>query len=588
MFTGDNATTSAADTIVGGLGSDTLRLFGNSPAPNYSGIETVFLSGNTAGFDVSSKADVTKLQLSDPTTGQTYTVTSNQSVEIDTVATGETVTIAGNTPTSLALTLNDFVSSTTAADATLALSGTKLTSLSIATATKVSNVTLTNAGAVLNSITITGDKAIELGHALTSITTIDASKATGAVDIDTVGASNLTFTGGTGADRVNLVATLTASDKIDGGEGSDTLAISDADTLTLAAAANVKGFELLEATTSDATAFDVDTIIANNKLTGVVISASGAGQNSVTNINSGATGNIRFNGDTPTAITLLAKEHLSGGTSDAATIVLDQGLFDNADGVDIATSLTFTLVDRLTVNVTSDDSTAARAIVNSIADLTATDLDTLTITGNAAVSITAAATTAALSEVDASASTGAITFVTTAAAIPALIYRGNDKIDTVTIDNAASNAVTVFTNGGNDVLVLGVTGAAHTFKFNATDFTTGDVKAGGAITVNTGAAFQAGDTVTLDFNSTFEGLLKVSNVTAAATGANFTLVGAAFGATTNIRAVDGGNNTLFQIDLNGDGAYTASSDFQVEILGLANNTLNYIAATDVFTFTATA
>jgi len=563
-------------------------LFGNAVAPNFSGIETVFLSGNTAGFDVSGKADVTSLQLSDPTTGNTYTVTTGQAVSIDTVATGETVTIAGNTPTSLAVTLNDFVSSSTAADATLALSGTALRTLAITTATKASNVTLTNAGANITSITIDGNQRLELGHALTTITTIDASKATGAVDIDTVGASNLTFTGGSGADRINLVATLTASDKIDGGTGTDVLAIGDADTLTVLTAANVKGFEVLEATTSDATDFNVDAIIANNTLTGITISASGAGQNQVTNINTGALGNIRINGDTPTALAFTAKDHLSGGTSDAATIVLDQGLFDNADGVDVATTLTFTLVDRLTVNVTADDNTAARAVVNSIAGLTATDLDTLIITGNAAVSITAAATTAALSEVDASASTGAVTFVTTAAAIPALIYRGNDKVDTITIDNAASNATTVFTNGGNDVLVLGVTGAAHTLKFTATDFTSGDVKAGGSITINTGAAFQAGDTVTLDFGATFEGLLKVGGVTAAATAANFTLVGGTLGATTNVIAVDGGNNTLFQIDLNGDGAYTAGADFQIEILGLANNTLNYIAATDVFTFTAAA
>jgi len=536
-------------------------------------------------MDVSPNASVTKLELVDPTTAQTYTVTSGQAVGIATVAAGETVTIAGNVPTSLALTLNDFAG--TGADATLALTGTLLTSASIATTGAKSQVTLTNAGGALSTITVTGDKALELGHALTTVTTIDASANSGGVDIDTVGASALKFTGGSGNDRINMVATLTAADTITGGSGTDTLAISDADTLTAALAVGVSGFEILEATTTDATAYDVDTIIANNPLTGIRISVAGAGGATVSNINSAAVNNIRFTGDAPAAIVLTGKGFVSGGISDSASVILDNSVDDNADGVDVATTLTFTQVDRLTVNATSDDTTTARAIVNSITGLTATDLDILTITGNAAVSIATAATTTALQEVDASGSTGAVTFSTAASAIASLIYKGNDKVDTLTFSDAASNSATIQTGGGSDVLVLGVTGAAHTLNFTATSFT-GDVKAGDAITINTGAAFQAGDTVTLNFSSAIEALLKSGGTALSSAASNVTLVGTSFSASTNVIAVDGGNNTTLQFDLNGDGTFTAAADFSIEILGLANNTLNYVAATDVFLFTATA
>jgi len=585
-FVGDNNTTSAGDTLTGGSGNDTLKLFGNAAKPTFSGIETVFLSGNTAGFDVSSNADVTLLDLDDPTTAQTYTTTTGQAVKVATMAAGETITLAGNTPTSLTVTLNSVAAS--GADVTLATTGTALATLNLTTATAASQITLTNAGAAISTVNVAGTQRLELGHALTTITTINASTATGAVDIDTVGASALAFTGGSGADRINLVATLGTTDSIKGGAGSDTVAISDADTLTTLSGAVVSAFEILEVTTADATAFDVDTLIGTNSLTGILITETGGGGTTVNNINSAAINNISFTADTPTAIALTGKGFSTGGISDTATVILNNSVDDNADGVDVATTLTFTQVDRLTVQATSDATTAARTIVNSIAGLTATDLDLLTITGNAAVSVNSAATTASVQEIDASTSTGAVTAVTTATALAALIYRGNSNVDTVTFNNAATNAVTLFTGGGSDVLVLGVTGATHTLNFNATDFTTGDVKAGNAITINTGAAFQAGDTVTLDFSAAFEALLKVGGVTAAATAANFTLVGGTLGATTNMIAVDGGNNTTLQIDLNGDGAFTAASDFSIEILGLANNTLNYVAATDVFTFTATA
>ncbi|KJS40062.1 MAG: hypothetical protein VR70_06720 [Rhodospirillaceae bacterium BRH_c57] len=584
----DAGALSAADAIDGGTGTDTLRIYGSLTVPDYKNIETLELNGPgvTTTYDVSGKSALTTLNLIDPTTVSTFTIGKGQAVGVSTMVAGESLTLAGNAVTSLDLTANSL--SATGADVTLALTGTSLATLNLATTGAKSQLTLTNAGGALTAINISGTQSLELGHALTTVTTIDASKSTGAVDIDTIGASSLKFTGGTGNDRINTVATLTLADTLDGGAGTDTLALTDADLLTTANTVNVKNFEILEALAADGTAYNVDNIgLTNNPLTGIVISTTG-GATSVTNINSGAINNIKLTADTPTSITLSGKDFLSGGTSDTATIILDNSVDKNADGVDVATALTFTNVDILNVSSVSDG-TPVTGEQNSIAGLTATDLDKIVVTGDNELSITLAATTASLQEVDVTASTAANTLVTTAAALPGFVYRGNSKVDTVTALDAATNAVTAFTGGGSDVLELGVTGATHALNFTATDFTTGDIRAGNVITINAGNAFQAGDIVTINLSSVLEGLLKVSGTTLAAAAGNVTLVGTALVAgTTNVNAVDGGNNTVLQVDINNDGVYTAADDFAIDIMGLANNTLAYTAATDLFTFTATA
>lgn len=578
---GDNVSTSAGDQISGGAGTDTLKLYGNAVKPAFTGVEKVYLNGNTLGFDVSTNSEVTNLDLDDVATAQTYTIANGQAVSVSNIAATEVVDFAGNTVTALNLGLNNVAA--TGNDATIDLNSTAQTSVSITTSGTKSQVTLLNTGAKLDTINIAAGVALELGHALTTVKTINAAASTAGVDIDAVGASDLTFTGGAGNDRIALGATLTAADTIKGGAGTDTLSISDADTIDSAAeVANVSEFEIFEAAAADATTYDLSFLNAKNSLTGLIIAGAGA-TTTVSNINAASVGNISITADATAVLT--AKDFVSGGTSDTATITLGTG---TAAVNDVDATLTFANLDVLNL-VSKSDGTPTKTVggveENSLV-LTATDLEKIVITGDEAVKVETTLGTNP-TEIDASGMTdAAVSIDTDASAIVSLLVKGTAKNDTIKIDNAATVTSTLYLGGGNDtVTVTGGSTGAHVLKFTAEALNSGDVKAGNVSTVTlSGAA--AGDTITLDFTSAFEGLLKSGGTVLSAATGNVNIHGTALSSTTNIAAAQAAGNMVVQIDLNGDGAYNATDDYQITLVGtLANDTLVYNAATDVFTFT---
>ncbi len=587
-FIGDNVTASAGDTITGGSGFDLLKIYGTAIVPNISSVESVYYNAPAGDINLTTKAEVTNIEMDSEAGNRTITVTPTQSVALTnlTAAGGQVTTIAGNTNTSVNLALNNVVNA--AAQQTVALTGTALTTVNITTTGAASSVALTNAGGALTTVNVAGDKNLRLDSALTTVTTINASTATGNVNVNAVGASNLAFTGGKGADRINIAATLTAADKLDGGEGDDTIAFSDADTLVTASTVNVKNFELLQVTTADGTAYNVDNIgLTANPLKGLIISESGGAGTTVTNINTASINNISFTGDTPTTIALSGKDFVSGGTTDTATITLDNSVNKNADGVDIATSLTFTQVDVLNV-VSKSDGTPATGEQNSIAGLTATDLEKIVVTGDQSVSITTAAGTAGLTEVDASAATGALTLITTATANTSILVKDTTKADVITINNAATNLATVHLSGGNDAVTWDGAGGATdqmVVKVNATALGAGALAAGTTSTVTVSNA-AAGATVALDLGAALNALLKVANTNLGTTGANVNVHGTALSASTNIAAAQAGNNMVIQIDVNGNGQYDATADAQITLVGTGtDDTLVFNATTKQLLFT---
>lgn len=335
--------TSAGDQISGGSGIDTLKLYGAAVKPAFSGVEKVYLNGNTAGFDVSTNSEVTNLDLDDVATAQTYTITNGQAVSVANSAATEVVDFAGNTVTALNVGLNGNGTGSGANDVQIDFNSTAQTSVSFTTSTKKSFVELLNTGAKLDTVNIAGDQDLTLTSALTTVKTINASTATGAVTIAGVGASDLTFTGGSGNDKLVLGATLTAADVLKGGTGTDTLSISDADTMDSAAeVANVTEFETFEAAAADATTYNLSFLGAKNTLTGLVVSGAGA-TTTVSNINAATTGNIKFTADSTAVLT--ATDFVSGGTSDTATITLQASATDGT-GIDLA-GLTFANLDVL-------------------------------------------------------------------------------------------------------------------------------------------------------------------------------------------------------------------------------------------------
>lgn len=585
LFIGDNVSASAGDTLVGGTGTDTLKIFGTNTVPNISGIEQVYYNAPGGNLDFSAKSDVKSVEL-DAFGTNTVTVGADQGVKLTNLTGGSTATVAGNTPTSLGLTLNKAGIAT--ADATVALTGTALTKLDVTASGNDSFVTLTNAGGKLATINIAGDKNIDLQHALTTVTTIDANTATGNVTIDGLGASNLTFKGGKGNDKIVMAATVTAADTLTGGDGTDTLSVSDADTVdTAAEVIGITGFETFEVAGADATTYNLNIIGAKNTITGLVISETG-GAATVSNINAATTGKITINGAAPTTLTLTASDFVSGGTSDTTTISLDNSVTKSGTGIDV-TSLVFANADVINLKSIGDGSstkTVGGAEENSVI-LTASDAEKVVITGDEALSFATAAGTNP-TEVDASGLTNnaAVTIDTDASAITSLLAKGTGKNDTIDIDNGATVTSTLYLGGGSDTVTVDGGGTdAHTLIYTATALNAGDIKAGDSSTLAlTGVA--AGDTVTINFSSALEALLKSGSTLLSATGANINVHGTTISATTNIAAAEAGGTMTLQIDINGDGAYAAADDYQLTITGTGtDDTLIYNAAADTLIFT---
>jgi len=458
-FTGDSAVTTGADSAVGGAGNDTLKLYGNVAEPTHSGIETIYLNGNTAGFDVSDDADVTKLHIDNAATGQTYTVTTGQSVTIENMAAGESVTVAGNTPTSLDVTLDGVASSGN--DATLAIAGTSVATLNLDTASD-SQITLTNAGAKITTVNLTGAGDLEFGNAVAKITTIDGSAATGDLTIDALPTNILTFTGGSGDDSIALGTTLASTDTIEGGAGTDTLKIT-ATTATLgstAGAIKATGFEVLEIAAEASGAIDFDVFSTPGAFDSVTITTPADGDDltltdfagsSVTLKNSATTAGEDF-GD----LVIDPKDY--SGTSDTINLTLAQQQTGGTNSTDTMTINSITLTGIENANITtSQKSTIGTAEDITVTTLTATSLKTATISGNADLTLPAFATT--VTTVNGAAATGALSLTFAGANTT---VTGGSANDTFAYGTSWTSNDTLDGGAGTDTMSLSGTGTSTT------------------------------------------------------------------------------------------------------------------------------
>lgn len=263
---GDANTTSAADQVNGGAGVDILKLYGTVTKPVISNVENIYLNNTltatNGNFDASTIAGVTSLEVDGVTDSHTFTVTTGQTVTLSNLqTTGKTQTIAGNTPTSLDLTVNKVGNVVGPITQTVDLSGTALTTLNLKTATADSVFTLTNAGGKLATLNVTGDKAVVITEALTGLKTIDANTSSGGVTIKYTGtAHDLKFTGGSGNDAVWFpMGGFTNTDTIALGAGTaDKLVIAETAALSATQYTAINGYTGLEVLGLNATGVSVD------------------------------------------------------------------------------------------------------------------------------------------------------------------------------------------------------------------------------------------------------------------------------------------------------------------------------------------
>jgi len=451
-FTADNTGTakflSLTDTINGGAGVDTLRVFlaaGDTAVatPTLNSVEIVQLNGGALAGPTAytAIAGTTGLIIDTPAVvGATYTV-AGQAVTLKNFAGAGITTITSTADTAANVTLNAWTGGT------LAFSGPATTTVNLTATGANSSVAL--AGSSLKTLNITGDKAIAITPNLAttgSLTSINASTATGAVTVDLSAGNTVAafaFTGGAGNDTLVLGSTeltaLTAGTQLDGGAGIDTLSIANTSLATAdyTKVNAVKGFEVLGlAANATVDAAQLTTIKSFSVVAGGdTISNLGAGTSvSLTGAATGATLGAAL-GNTATELTVGA----------AGTAGLNVG--------------TLTTTGLTTLGLTSNGTSA-----NTVA-LSNSDNTNVTVKGATDLNLTLAGGTSTGSTINAAAFTGKLA-VTGSNFTDSII--GGTGADTVTLSTGAD---TITLGAGADIVSFSATVSA-TVKSTATSITT--------------------------------------------------------------------------------------------------------------------
>jgi Ca2+-binding RTX toxin-like protein len=271
-------------------------------------------------------------------------------------------------------------------------------------------------------------------------------------------AGNVSIDGGTGIDTFDLGATLNASDTINGGDGTDTLILTDAgiqavnnlsitDVNTLTT--NLSNIEKLSLA-SLATAIDVGRLDGVSTLT---LAAKGA--NDITGL--AATNSITLTSANTAAFGLGLGN--ATGSSDVINLTLNaSGSIDSSTGG----AISVTSVEQVNVTANDSDTTATNATADAADTLTLTDatstdvLNTVVVAGNALSLNLALTGSTAISNLDGSAFKGALTatLVSTVAAtvtggVGADVLTGGTKADAI---NGGTGNDTINGGLGSDTL----------------------------------------------------------------------------------------------------------------------------------------
>lgn len=468
----------AYNTLDGGAGNDTLFLDGKGlKGATIRNIENLVVNGGTGtDYDMSlfatsftlngGSAELTNVAsqklVTDNATSLTVNMAAGQtSVDLTSQNRGaaQTFTLKGDSLTSVKLAVDEGqfgVNLTTAP-------GTKVTDLAItATVSEAENDTAkVDAKALSNlaNVTVAGAGAVKLDVGTNDkLKAVNATENTGGVSVDLSDADNAAFTGGAGADKLTVdgskvAHTLGAGDdtvvvkdtafanlvkgfSVDGGEGTDTLAMSadlakgfaDAD----AVAAVATNFEILQLTGNSAIATvdmgkfgDIDHVVVDGEA-----SAWKGGNLTLNNMANGGT--LEYAAAIGKNVTVNVKDaSVSGHDTDVLNVTIA------ADGKVAAGTLTAASVE--TIKITADDTKldADGAADTHTMTLTAAAATTVNISGNAGLDLTLNNSNS-ITKIDASGNTGGLT------------------VDLAKITNAANAFVTLTGSSADDTITLGI------------------------------------------------------------------------------------------------------------------------------------
>jgi S-layer protein len=383
-----------------------------------AGIGALTVSGAaaTTGLEIKSQSD---------TDATTFNFTSGALAgAADTV----NVALNGNTG-ALTLTIND----ATGEIETLAFTGAT---------SSTGVVTLAGDGLDATTVTIGGAAGMNLSGAAITSNTIDASANSGGVKLLSAAASGAaTITGGSGNDRVDITNTLTVTDTLVGGAGTDTIVLNTAPTALTGA--RITGFEVVQVGASGLT-FDNDFLSVSSYTVEDGVSAATLSDllnNTTITLAGDNGGTVTANVKTNTTTDVM---NLTFGNTAAATQTLAK--LEGHANVD-------------TLNIASG---GGGANIITAMDL---DVDGMNITGAQNFTITAITNNAGASEqleiIDASALTGALNVTLTNADLALTVTGSATAANTVVLSGAADTyvggaGVDIVTGAaGNDTITLG-------------------------------------------------------------------------------------------------------------------------------------
>lgn len=370
----------------------------------------------------------------------------------------------------------------------------------------------TNAFVALKTLNVTGSGSFRViggSNVLGQVTTINAGTNTGGVNIDLAtggNTQNVTFTGGTGNDRIAFAAgAFDINDSLNMGTGTNTLALGD-QTISTAATPNlvtaikaVTGLTVLDATYTSGTGTGTLTFNANNiglsnyTVSGASTGATGAASTAAGNVGSSA---VVIAGQLNTQAFLFTASETGGAGSGGATGGNNAG-GNGAAAVSVAANLdngsnalTLVIGNATTgagVTFTGGAGGDGQGTANGGAGgvgFDATNFETvnLTVTGAASTFIGGAGGAGGTGSGAAAGAAGAGLVVSTNATVNVI---GSQDLTlgpvagtnvTITVDSAYANALSVATlsgnttvtsGSGNDTIVLAAGGQTATVNAGA-------------------------------------------------------------------------------------------------------------------------
>lgn len=545
VFKAPDGTMGVFDTVDGGAGNDTLKVYGKSAElkGTYTNIENLVIvdaaqANNDKDIDLSafsgsftlkggSDAAVTvdnvtgqKLVLDGTTEG--ITLTANMA---DTQTSANLVSQnAGNSVkfslTGKALTDVNLVTDGAHADT---ISGTNTIKNVNVTATGDADVTLENMDK-LENVTVAGAGAVDLTIA-DSVKSVDASANAGGVTVDLSGADETAFKGGAGKDSItvdgsNVAHDLGAGDDtltfgalgekgtVEGGEGTDTISVAAAKLTNLAAElknGDITGFEVLSVSDSLDAGINMANFAGIDHLTLAGISADVT----VSNMQSGSTLELGVG----TYTNKLTVHGDAAGQDDVLNIALVHGGAPSTPEV--------TVQDVETINIVSDGEGETHNMT-----LAADKATTVKVSGDAGLNLTL--TGDKIDTIDAVGNSGGVTIVNVLN--DGATFTGGTGADTVNLGN--SN--TVF--GGEGADTFKVTSTEVNELSEIKDFGVGDTISMGTFDDSLGKAL-----VSVDSNANLANYVELATKAAGVAwfqyAGNTYVVGndatAGFGATTD-------------------------------------------------------